>query len=210
MPLLGLLIEVKEATPALTLLAMGMSILIVGRDWRQADWRALRSLVVGSLFGIPLGVFLLAEAPQEPIVNGLACVVILFALFRLLWKRPLPIRPNLGWDLGLSFASGALGAAFGIGGPPIIAYASLRDWDPPTFRATMHALSLATGVFVLAGHGAAGLWTADVLRLAACGLPMMVLGVLVGGSLNSVLDLEKFRAVVYVVLTILGVLLLVT
>ncbi len=210
MPLLGFLIDVKEATPTLVLLAMGMSILIMGRDWRQADWKALRSLIVGSIVGIPLGVFLLAKAPQEPIVKGLACVVILFALFRLLWRRPLPIRPNLGWDLGLSFLSGSLGAAFGIGGPPIIAYASLRDWDPPTFRATLHGLSLATGAFSLAGHGAAGLWTADVLRLAAYGVPAMLLGLILGRRLNRVLDQAKFRAVVYVVLLILGVLLLVT
>ena len=210
MPLLGFLIEVKQATPVLALLAMVMSIVIVGCDWRRADWRSLRSLVAGSLLGIPLGVFLLARAPQEPIVNALACVVILFALFRLVWRRPLPIRPNMGWDLSLSFLSGSLGAAFGIGGPPIIAYASLREWDPPTFRATMHGLSLATGVFVLAGHGAAGLWTADVVRLFAYGLPAMLIGLMVGRRLNRVLDRETFRTAVYVVLLALGVLLFVT
>ena len=210
MPLLGFVIDLQAATPLLTLLAFVMSIIIVGRDWRKVDWRSLRSLGAGLVLGIPVGVIVLARAPREPILNALACVVIVFAVFRLFWRRPLPLRPNLGWDLSLGFLSGSLSAAFGIGGPPLIAYAMLRDWDPPTFRATMHGLSLATGVFVLIGHGAAGLWTPDVLRLFAYGLPAMLVGLLIGRRLNRVLDREVFRTAVYVVLLALGILLLVT
>jgi uncharacterized membrane protein YfcA len=210
MPLLGLLIDVKEATPLIGLLAMVMSVLVIARDWRSVEWRSIRWLAVGRNLGIPLGVYLLASVPQGPIVKALGCLVVLFALYRLLWKGPPPIRPNVAWGLSASFLSGALGAAFSIGGPPIIAYASLHDWDPPTFRATMHGLGVISGVLTLIGHGVAGLWTPDVVRLFAYGLPAMLLGLLLGRSVNQVLNQAWFHTAVYAVLLILGVLLLAT
>ena len=210
MPLLGFFLDVQEATPLINLLAVAMSVFIVARDRHRVDWKAVRSLGLGLLMGIPAGVLLLAHAPREPILNALACVVIAFALFRLFWRRPLPLRPNLGWDLSLGFLSGSFSAAFGIGGPPLIAYAMLLDWDPPTFRATLHALALASGIFVIGGHGIAGLWTPDVLRLFAYGIPAMLAGLVIGRKLNRVLDREIFRTAVYVVLLVLGVLLLAT
>jgi len=209
MPLLGLLIEVRQATPLLALLGMAMSLIIVARDWRHVQWRSIRWLAVGRYLGIPLGVYLLARAPQGPIVQALGGLVILFALYRLFWRRPLPIRPNAAWDLSASFVSGALGAAFSLGGAPIVAYVSLHDWDPPTFRATMHGLGVITGAFGLAGHGVAGLWTPDVLLLFAYGLPVMLVGLLLGRRLNRLLDRERFRTAINVVLLALGVLLLV-
>lgn len=210
MPVLGLLIGVKQATPLIGLLAFVMSVLVVVRDGRHVQWRSIRWLVVGRYLGIPLGVYVLASVPEGPIVRTLGVLVILFALYRLFWRRPLPIRPNVGWDLTASFLSGSLGAAFSIGGPPIIAYVTLHDWDPPAFRATMHGLGVITGLFVLLSHGIAGLWTPDVLRLFACGLPVMLVGLLVGRKLNRILDRKSFRTAINVVLLALGVLLLVT
>jgi len=210
MPLLGFVIELQTASPLINLLAVCMSLIIVWREVRTVDWHSVRSLGAGLLLGIPAGVLLLARAPKEPILNTLACLVILFALFRLVWRRPLPLRTNAAGDLVLGFLSGSFSAAFGIGGPPLIVYAMLRDWEPRTFRATLHALALVSGFFVVTGHAVAGLWTSDLLRLFGMGVPVMLLGLFLGRKLNRVLDREVFRTAVYGVLLVLGILLFIT
>jgi len=167
MPLLGLVLDIPVATPMLALTGMAMSILIIGQDWRQVEWKSLRFLLAGALPGIPLGILLLKRLPAGPIRIVLGVIVILFALHGLLGKRRLPIGRSPAAAAVLGFASGSLSSGFNIGGPPLVAYASLQGWDPPVFRATLQGFFCSAGIAALGGHAIAGMWTQHVFTLAA-------------------------------------------
>jgi uncharacterized membrane protein YfcA len=62
---------------------------------------------------------------------------------------------------------------------------------------------------ILAGHGLAGMWTAEVLKLFQFSLPAIVLGVVLGGLINRKLTQSVFSKLVYGFLIAMGAVLLV-
>ena len=58
-PLLALLIPVEEAVPLATLVSITVAAVVVAQDWRKIHVRSAGWLVLSTLFGIPLGLWLL-------------------------------------------------------------------------------------------------------------------------------------------------------
>jgi uncharacterized protein len=209
MPLLGLVMDISVATPMLALSGMAMSIVIVGQDWKQVEWKSLRFLLAGAILGTPLGILLLKKLPPEPIKYMLGAIVILFALHGLFGRKKLPFHPSPAVGLSLGVVSGAFASGFNIGGPPLVAYGAMRGWEPAVFRASLQAYFLIAGMVSLIGHGAAGLWTKTVFWLFAITLPAMIIGTLIGRWVNLRIDPGRFRSLIYVMLLFLGALLFV-
>ena len=69
MPLLTLVIGLKFATPLVALTALVNAGMILSDSWRTADFRSARNLLVGAIFGIPLGLYALKHAPEH-LVKG--------------------------------------------------------------------------------------------------------------------------------------------
>src|SRR5690606_27797089 len=107
----------------------------------------------------------------EPVVKAiLACVIIAFSAHFLLSRRRRALKDDrLAWIFG--FSAGALGGAYGMNGPPLVIYGSLRGWSPTEFRATLQGYFLPASSAVMAGYLLAGLWTAEVTRHYLTALP---------------------------------------
>lgn len=208
MPLLALIIGIKTAAPLVAFMGPAISILILAGNWRRGDWRAAARLVIASFLGIPLGIFLLARLPEEPLRIALGIIIMLYGAFGLLGPSPRPGRERRGVTFLVGFGAGVLGGAYNTNGPPVVIYGMLRDWPPDRFRATLQSYFLPTGLAILAGHGTAGLWTSDVIRLFALSLPGLALGVWAGGKVNRALPHDVFRRAVHVSLVMMGALLI--
>ena len=76
MPLLAFLVPLSFATPLVALVSMTVTVGIVAADWRHMEFGAAARLVIGAVFGIPLGIWLLTSL-DERIVKGVLAVVIL-------------------------------------------------------------------------------------------------------------------------------------
>ncbi|MCB0293434.1 MAG: sulfite exporter TauE/SafE family protein, partial [Calditrichaeota bacterium] len=88
-------------------------------------------------------------------------------------------------------------------------YGRLRGWAPEDFRATLQGYFLPTGLFIALGHGAAGLWTAEVLRLFLYNLPVALLAIFLGGYINRAIPPGKFDRAVHLALVFMGAMLIV-
>ncbi len=209
MPLLALVIGIKTAAPLVAFMGPAISILILAGSWKRGDWKAASRLIVSSLAGIPLGIFLLTRLPEEPLRIALGAVIMLSGGFGLLSPSLRLRHERAGVTFLVGFGAGVLGGAYNTNGPPVVIYGMLRDWPPDRFRATLQSYFLPTGLFILAGHGTAGLWTSEVLRLFAFSLPGLVLGVWAGGRVNKTLTHDVFRRAVHISLVVMGVLLIV-
>src|SRR5690606_15459022 len=87
-PLLALVIPVEVAAPLAVLLSITIAGVVVVQDWRQIHFRSAAWLVGWTMAGIPLGLWLLLAA-DEPVVKALLAVVIVtFAIYSLLRRRP--------------------------------------------------------------------------------------------------------------------------
>jgi uncharacterized membrane protein YfcA len=209
MPLLAMIVGLKTATPLVAFMGPAISLLILTKGWRAGDMKAAARLVVASLLGIPLGVYGLARLPEEPLKIALGILILLYGLFGL--ARPSArIRTEKAWvPWMVGWAAGVLGGAYNTNGPPVVAYGMLRGWPPERFRATLQGYFLPTGVMILAGHGFAGMWTGEVLKLFLYSLPAIVIGVILGGLVNRKLTPGVFTKLVYGFLIAMGAVLLV-
>jgi uncharacterized membrane protein YfcA len=204
MPLLVALLGLKTATPLVAFMGPTIAALILARHWRKGDWKASLRLVGASFAGIPVGVYLLTRLPDAPLRIALGAIILAYGLFGMLRpgmrirneKAPLPYL--------VGFVAGIFGGAYNTNGPPIVIYGRLRDWPPERFRATLQAYFLPVGLFILMGHGAAGLWTGRVIGLYLWSLPALVLGVWTGELAHRSLPADRFRLYVDAVLVVMG------
>jgi uncharacterized membrane protein YfcA len=210
MPLLALIVDIRMATPLVGLVVLGISGLMLARDWRKVATRDGWQLVGSALLGIPVGLLLLKWAPEVIVKGVLGIVLIGFGLYRLATPRMPELRGPVWLWLWLSgFISGVLGGAYNTNGPPVVIYGTLRRWSPERFRATLQLVFLATGVFIAVGQGVAGLWTPEVFRLVAYSLPAVAVGTLVGGQLGPRIPQALFSRIVYGLLVLMGIMMFV-
>lgn len=209
MPLLALVIDMTTATPLVALFAPLIALLILLRHWQKADLRSALRLIVASWAGIPLGLYFLIHLPENYAKILLGGVILAYGLYNLFRPRLgiISARPLIAWLVG--FIAGILGGAYNTNGPPVVIYGRLRGWGPENFRATLQGYFLPTGLFIALGHGATGLWTAEVLRLYLYNLPFVLLAIYLGGQINRAIPPGKFDRAVHLALVIMGIMLVV-
>jgi len=206
-PLLALLIPVTVAAPIAALVSITVAAVVLLQDWRHVHVRSASRLVASTLFGIPLGLILLTHAP-EPLVKGvLASIIITFAAYWMV--HPAARLPDDRWAWLFGFGAGILGGAYGMNGPPLAIYGSLRSWTPGQFRATLQSYFLPASAVGMCGYWLAGLWTTPVTRLYLASLPFVALAIVLGRQANRRLRADRFIAVVFAGLLVIGAILLV-
>ncbi len=166
--------------------------------------RSAARLIVASLLGIPVGVYGLARLPEEPLKIALGVLILLYGLFGLV-RPSIRIKNEKAWVPWIvGWTAGVLGGAYNTNGPPVVAYGMLRGWPPDRFRATLQGYFLPTGLMILAGHGIAGMWTGEVLKLYLYSFPAIVVGAVLGGLVNRKLTQNVFAKLVYIFLVLMG------
>jgi uncharacterized membrane protein YfcA len=207
-PLLALLIRVEEAVPLATLVSITVAGIVVAQDWRKIHFRSAGRLVIATLFGIPLGLWLLA-AVAEPVVKAvLAGVIIGFSSYCLVSRSLYELKSDrLAWLFG--FGAGVLGGAYGMNGPPLVIYGSLRHWSPEHFRATLQGYFLPASLLGMGGYWLAGLWVPAVTCYYLWSLPFALAAIFVGRTINRRLSGRSFLRYVHVGLLLVGAALLI-
>jgi uncharacterized membrane protein YfcA len=204
-PLLALRLPVTVAAPLAVVVSILIAGLIVAQDWRDVEVRSAGWLVASSLAGIPIGLLLLTLASDHVVKAILGVIIAAFAAYSLLanGRRHLE-RDHLMLLLGTGFLSGILGGAYGMNGPPLAVYGSLRRWGPQQFRATLQGYFLVASLAGLAGYATVGLLHPPLGRYLLVSLPGVVVGVVVGRVLNRRLRGDAFFRVVHGGLVVIG------
>jgi uncharacterized protein len=204
-PLLVLCMPLQVAAPLAVLLSIATAAIVVAQDWRHIHLRSAAGLLMATVFGIPLGLLVLTHAPQTLVKAGLGLLIMLFALYSLVARNVLHLQREHRTLLLLSgFLAGILGGAYGMNGPPLVVYGSLRRWSPQHFRATLQAYFLPASVLGMTGYWSAGLWTHSVTREFLFSLPAMLPAVFLGRAINHRFSSAAFLKYVYCGLILIG------
>ena len=172
------------------------------------DPTGMPALLLGSLLGTPLGVWVLATLPASTLTRLIGLV--LLAVVVLEWLGVYPERlPGRGWALGAGGAAGVLGAAVGTPGPPVVLYMASQGWSPRTIKANLQAFFLVNQAVIMIGYWWAGLVTTEVWRHTVVFIVPAALGLLVGMALFARVDQARFRRIVFALLFASGLLLVV-
>lgn len=154
-----------------------LTMLVARRERAALDFRGIRWALVGRVPGTIAGSLAVASLPEEPLVVLLAAVILVaVALSITRWH----VRPTPGTLLTAGTASGFMGTATSIGGPPMaIVY---QRQAGPELRATLAAYFVVGAAFSLAVLTAAGEFGRRELSLGLVLLP----GVFAGFGLSAV------------------------
>jgi hypothetical protein len=102
-----------------------------------------------------------------------------------------------------------LGGAYGMNGPPLVIYGTLRRWSAEQFRATLQGYFLPASVVGMAGYWLAGLWVPPVTRYYLLSLPAVVASIGLGRAVNRRLAGRSFIRYVHIALIVIGITLLI-
>ncbi len=208
MAFLPWLMSPVTAIVVLTLYALVFSVVVVAQLRRDLTPRALVDLLIGTVVGTPIGVWVLASLPVTALNRLIGLVLVIVVALEARGTMPTRLAGR-GWGLGTGFLAGVLGGAVGTPGPPVIVYATTQGWSPRTMKANTMGFFVANQGVILIGYWWADLFTRDVAAVsAAFALPALA-GVGAGVALFGRLDPARFRRIVFALLLVSGLILLI-
>ncbi len=207
LPLLVAVLGMRVAVPLGCLMALTINVALVGRLFGHMRRGPLTVLLLTSLPGMAVGGRLLSVAPEAWLEGLLGAMVLAFTVFAArtaptgnddgaappLHAAGTPLRHVVTVAVGL--VSGALGAAVGINGPPVVAWAMRQGWGRHALKATLVGYFLLAGVGIVGAQGLHGELTGRVLLLFCAGLPALAAGLYGGHLCFGRLDEAAFRRV---------------
>lgn len=185
------LIEPKALPATLVLLAFPLSVAMVQREHHAVDRRGVAWILVGRVPGTLLGAWIVTtvSADSLSIVVG---TVVLVAVAISVFGDAIPV--HAGSQVAAGVASGAMGTAAGIGGPPLALL--YQRHDGPTIRATLAAAFLFGTMLSAATLAAAGQIGRGHLVFAFALTPATLCGSLFARRLTDALDRGWLRPAV--------------
>jgi hypothetical protein len=207
-PLLALAMPVEVAAPVAVLVSITVALIVVVQDWRHVHVRSAGALVLPTLPGIAVGLAALRFISEPVVKTALAAVIIAFSTYSLLSRTHRELK-NDRWAWLFGFGAGVLGGAYGMNGPPLVIYGSLRRWSPQHFRATLQGYFLPASLVGMGGYWLAGLWTPAVNRFYLVSLPAVLVATYLGRVINRRLGARRFLLYIHGGLIAVGVVLLV-
>lgn len=206
-PLLAFAMPVEEAAPVAALVSITVAAVAVVQDWRHIHFRSAGRLFLATMAGIPAGLWALHALDERLVKMVLGAVVVTFSGFALARRRQASLHDDRhAWVFGLG--AGVLGGAYGMNGPPLVVYGTLRGWSPHHFRATLQGYFLPASLMTMVGYGLTGLWTPAVTRHYLLALPAVLVAIVLGRMLNRRLSGPVFVRCVHLGLIVVGGMLL--
>ena len=170
--------------------------------WTHIDWARVRTLFLGCLVGVPLGVWAIQAVGVDlgrAFLSGFVLV-----MCGLLWAGWKIASQGGGAHVGVGVLSGlANGAA--VGGLPVAVFFTAQGVAPVVFRATVIAYFTALDLWSLPVLWQAGQITKDSFVATAYGLPFMLAGLWAGGRRFSAATPQDFRKFAILLLAILSI-----
>ena len=201
-PVLSLLFPLKVAVPLVVMLDY-LASAGQGVSLRQSiQWGEIRRLIIPALIGVSTGLLIFHKVDAGLLTRFLGGFVFLYALYAL-WGPEMP-RVSSWWAVPAAISGGAVGTLFGTGGPFYVTYLKARQLDKNAFRATFACIFLLDGAARVTGYVSTEVVDIQLLVLLAMSLPVMILGMYLGGKIHTSLSAEVFTRGISILLLASG------
>ena len=189
-PLLALL-EPDLVPGPLLFVGVPLTVLVALKERASLDFHGIRWAIAGRVPGTVLGSIAVALLPDGPLVVLLGCVVLLAVGVSV---RGWYVQPTTGTLVSAGLASGFMGTATSIGGPPMAMV--YQRHGGPELRATLAGYFLFGAAFSLAALAVAGEFGGRELSLGLVLLPGVVGGFSLSWLVARLLDRGYTRVAV--------------
>ena len=201
-PILSLMLPLQVAVPLVVMLDY-LASAGQGVSLRQSiQWGEIRRLIIPALIGVSVGLLIFHNADAELLPRFLGGFIFLYALYAL-WGPKMP-RVSSWWAVPAAISGGVVGTLFGTGGPFYVSYLKARQLDKTAFRATFACIFLLDGSARITGYLGTSVVNIQLLALLATSLPVMILGMYMGGKVHTSLSAEVFTRGISILLLASG------
>ena len=195
-----------ESLPAIVLLAlcsgMAQCLLMTYKLWQQVDVKLVGQLMLGALFGMPIGIFVARSLPKAPLLLILAAcigIVGLRCFSRQNKNNEARDKPVLA-HAGIGLVSGSIHGAFGTGGAVLIGWMRYVRPEKNVFRASLMCCWVVLNGGVIGLSLASG-WPQDLKPIfLMVGIPIVLLATYLGDRLSHKVPQQPFTYAVGVLL----------
>lgn len=208
MPFMVIWLGVKVATPLSTLIGLLTSLFVLYYYRQHFNLRAILTLLIPAILGVPIGVYLLEVVDERIIKTTLSIVILGYTLYAFFGPK-LPELLNRVWGYVFGFSAGVLGGAFNSSGPIVAIYGGFRQWKPEEFRSNLQGFFLVTNISILVFHAGQGNLTSDFWRAVPWAIVGMLLAIAAGLFFERWINKQRFKQLVLLMLMISGIRLLI-
>ena len=182
--------------------------LMTFQQWRgvkaDVDWWRVLALMVGACIGLPLGLWGITRVGVD-VARAIIAVYVLCMCAVMLRGWQIRSRQAFAPDLGVGVFAG-MANAVGMAGLPVASYFAAQGMSAAVFRGTLIAYFAALDLFSVPVMWANGIIVWDTFRVAAAALPLMWVGIWLGGRHFLNTDPQDFRKFAIGLLAVLAVL----
>ncbi|MCB9032833.1 MAG: sulfite exporter TauE/SafE family protein [Chitinophagales bacterium] len=204
MPILTLFLGTQTATPLMTLNGLLLSSFMLIMHYQYIVWKDVIRLLLGAVLGIPIGIFFLKNGNEHAIKIILGLVIILSVVYNWKFRKQHQHIINTNFAYLFGFIAGILGGAFNTGGPPLVIYGTLSNWQPNYFIGSLQAYFVPNDIMIIIGQISSGLMTLAIVKLYAFAFPLVMLALYLGRKIRQRISVEKFNIYIYILLLLLG------
>lgn len=202
MPVSILLLGAENARFILNVTAILSCVFIAVQQWRYANKKELKKILLVMLLGMAIGTVLYRIVPLPFLLPVYGAVIVAIALKRLFLPETTAMPRWL--CLLVLLAGGVIHGMFVSGGALLVLYATMVLKDKAEFRATIAATwaVLDPTFFIL--NFQTSLWNRENLLLIALCMVPLFLSVYVGNLLHNRINKKLFMRLTYVLLLASG------
>lgn len=198
-PLLAQMLPLTIVVPLIGLLDYLASSSHGLRHRQGIVWRDIVPLLPFTLFGVGSALYLFKTLDGELLRTALGGFIVLYAFYSLLSKGS-GTQGSRAWAAPAGVLGGLIGTLFGTGGPFYVIYLRLRHLDKTAFRATIATIFLIDGSSRIIGYFFSGFYQLDTMLLLAAALPVMGVGMYIGGHIHTTISPRTFQQAIGVLL----------
>ena len=205
MGLLVLFLPLPDATVISAIVSSGTTLVNLWTTRHDIVWKEVWPILVTALPATLVGVFLLTNLPVDTLQIGIAISILLGCVVALVCPNRALIHGATPWAQVFGLIGGLFSGALSMGGPPIVLYTLLRNWEKTLAKGVMASyfilsLVLRLGTMTVTGIATGELWTLGLLLM-----PPALLSAYVGTRVFGRMSSRGFRYVTTAILVGLAV-----
>ncbi len=202
-PLLAIMLPVSVVVPMIGILDYTAALSHGVKLRADIYWKQILPLLPFSLIGVLLAIYLFNTLDPQLLKKSLGAFVIFYALHSILTIKPHTHR-SFFWALPGGIFGGLIGTLFGTGGPFYIIYLQLQGLGKTAFRATIATILLLDGTARIIAYTMNDFYSIDTLMLVVAGMPVMIIGMYVGGYIHTNITQQTMQKGIGVLLLFSG------
>ncbi|MBS3767368.1 MAG: sulfite exporter TauE/SafE family protein [Candidatus Cloacimonetes bacterium] len=204
-PLLTMLISPKTVIPIMLLLSMILNVAVMLSSIRSLSFKKIYIILIAAVITMPIGTYFLVSVPDYLIEFLIGILILSFGTYLFLGYQ-FKIKREKIVQVLVGFASGILGGAVAMSGPPLVMFFANRREKKNPFRVNLVLYYFCLNLFIIPVYAFNNLLTTRVFNLSLVFLPALVLGAIAGNLLARKLPEHIFRRATLILLLIMGLL----